>query len=705
MNNEYYEMDVTKENQTIENNDGAVCDEMSQDFDDMEFDIVNERYLIAIDRIKEIATEDVVKAPFVDYFKKVADFVITLDEIKNNISKLKNNEYTIEELESINDKLFSDIYEENYEKSYANPQYAVDTLGYDYGRLLCYLYTTLRGSIRNIYTDRMELVTLRFELFIEIYNYFENLDEVEVKDVIETVYEFEKDNTEIFTDVLVDDRVKPKNSFATDIVMNSDLKDLRYLYQYGEHIGFNEIGMAKFLNSLSQDEIDRLATVYTEGYRMGFVNAGKDLSKKGTVDVRYNIGFERIVRAAIKNFADMGLEPVIYHGGYNTTQFNKQYMFDHKFDDALYLDKAYVKRKLEVAKQAFENRKDLAGKMAGPAVIEIFGENPFEPENKKDAYHLSGEQQKLRVEYMSEYQQIVQQYIRGDERSFTIIAFPIPEFGDNFEEMFRETVKINTLDAEKYGKVQQKIIDTLDKAEFVRVIGKGNNKTYINVQMHELSNPDKETNFENCLADVNIPLGEVFTSPKLTGTNGVLHVSQVYLGDLKYKDLEITFEDGKIKDYTCKNFDTEEENKKYIKENVMFNHDTLPIGEFAIGTNTTAYVIANKYDVVYKLPILIVEKMGPHFAVGDTCYSWEEDVKVYNPDGKEIVARENEISALRKTDPSKAYFSCHTDITIPYDELGEITAVTKDGHEITIIKDGRFVLEGTELLNEAFEEA
>ena len=59
----------------------------------------------------------------------------------------------------------------------------------------------------------------------------------------------------------------------------------------------------------------------------------------------------------------------------------------------------------------------------------------------------------------------------------------------------------------------------------------------------------------------------------------------------------------------------------------MYNHETLPIGEFAIGTNTTAYAIANKFDVVYKLPILIVEKMGPHFAVGDTCYSFEEDVE------------------------------------------------------------------------------
>ena len=59
----------------------------------------------------------------------------------------------------------------------------------------------------------------------------------------------------------------------------------------------------------------------------------------------------------------------------------------------LYFDKAYVKRSLEVRKQAFEKRKELAGKMAGPAVIEIFGETPFEPERKKEAIALSEEQQ------------------------------------------------------------------------------------------------------------------------------------------------------------------------------------------------------------------------------------------------------------------------------------------------------------------------
>jgi hypothetical protein len=130
----------------------------------------------------------------------------------------------------------------------------------------------------------------------------------------------------------------------------------------------------------------------------------------------------------------------------------------------------------------------------------------------------------------------------------------------------------------------------------------------------------------------------------------------------------------------------------------------LPLGEFAIGTNTTAYKMGIEYQVQAKLPILIAEKTGPHFAVGDTCYSYCEDTAVYNPDGKEIIARDNTFSLNRKTDPSKAYFNCHTDITIPYNELGLIEVITKDGEHHKIIENGRFVVPGTEELNQPLEE-
>ena len=66
--------------------------------------------------------------------------------------------------------------------------------------------------------------------------------------------------------------------------------------------------------------------------------------------------------------------------------------------------------------------------------------------------------------------------------------------------------------------------------------------------------------------------------------------------------------------------------------------------------------------------------------------------------------RDNEISEMRKEDVSLAYYGCHTDITIPYDELGSIRTIDDEGDMISIIEDGRFVLPGTEALNEPFGE-
>src|SRR5699024_5718470 len=117
--------------------------------------------------------------------------------------------------------------------------------------------------------------------------------------------------------------------------------------------------------------------------------------------------------------------------------------------------------------------------------------------------------------------------------------WPVPEIGENYPEIFNEVIRINTLDADLYTKVQQTLIDALDQGDYVRVLGKGENQTDIRVNLRELNDPEKETLFENCVADVNIPVGEVFTSPCLEGTEGVLHVSRVYLEGLQFRDLKL----------------------------------------------------------------------------------------------------------------------------------------------------------------------
>ena len=144
---------------------------------------------------------------------------------------------------------------------------------------------------------------------------------------------------------------------------------------------------------------------------------------------------------------------------------------------------------------------------------------------------LNERQQKLRVGFQNEAGQIVNRYIKDDEYGYTIIAYPMPEIDPRYEEIFREIVKINTLDYEKYQRIQQYLIDALDEGVSVHVLGKGENRTDLRVMLHHLNDPAKETNFENCVADCNIPVGEVFTSPSLTGTTGVLHVTGVYLNE------------------------------------------------------------------------------------------------------------------------------------------------------------------------------
>ena len=675
---------------------------------------MKERYELTLQRIAEMNQEETVAEPYRSYFRTMAGFLLKMNDLYRIVAAGEMKNWTLEKCSRFNEELYWDILQEHYDKSYGNPSYAVSVLGETFGKILSFLYTELRGEIVFAYEQRLFDMTIVNELFIEIYNLFEQ-EKVTYRKVKEAVYWYVSDYSDVMMMYRTREQLDTDLNFATSIIMDSDLSDLRYLYQYGEYISENERKTAEFLNTFSQEEIDAIAAVYTEGYREGFAANGMDISKKKLVNIRYSIGFERIIRSAIGQFAAMGLEPVIYRSavhsinkrqmikiGYVSTSPNKQYEFDHRCDGAIYLDKSFVTRKLENLRAAYEEYKAEAEVFGGPACMEIFGETPFEPVNKQEVYTYSEAQEQLEVQYRSQSNQIVNEYIRPEERSFTIIAYPMPEIGDQYEEIFREIIKVNTLDKDLYREIQQKLIDALDQAKEVWVQGKGANQTDIRVQMQERKNPDRETNFENCLADVNIPVGEVFTSQSLSGTNGILNVSEVYLNELKYKDLAITFEDGMIKDYTCKNFETEEENKKYIKENVLYNQETLPIGEFAIGTNTTAYVMAHRYDIVYKLPILIVEKMGPHFAVGDTCYSYCEETRVYNPDGKEIVAKDNECSILRKEDIKKAYFHCHTDITIPYEEIGSITAIGKDGSSTVIIQNGRFGLPGTEALNQPF---
>lgn len=526
----------------------------------------------------------------------------------------------------------------------------------------------------------------------ESLQFINNLSEVEDIEALKIITLNRLNNVSRSVNSIIRNNTIVENPYRK-IVLNSDLDSYNYLYYYGLKVTKNHLQIVDYFMKISEDKITEIAQYTIDAFLRGLQkigNAGTDISKKDYICLFYPMGFEKVAKKICELLE--GKFNVILRL-YDNSEFDKQLDYNHRYDYNFYLSKDYVESYLSCFESALKEKSETFSRYAGPIFIETYGEERFIPKNGFEIFEKVQELSELNSSFDTKYSVIYMNNIRKDT-TFSIISYPCPEIGKDFENIFDETIALNTLDNKKYEAIHQSIIDVLDKSNTVHVTGKNGNKTDITISLAKLEDPNTQTKFENCTADVNVPVGEVFTSPILSGTNGVINVSEIYLNGWKFIDLTLVIEDGFIKEYSCKNYSSEKENLEYINEHLLYDHQTLPMGEFAIGTNTLAYVMGNRYNINDKLDILIAEKTGPHFAFGDTCYSMDEETKVFNPDGKEVIAKDNEVSIKRD---ENAYFGCHTDVTIPYYELGDIVAF---GNEVvTIIKDGKFVLEGTQELN------
>ncbi|MDE7061075.1 MAG: leucyl aminopeptidase, partial [Lachnospiraceae bacterium] len=490
---------------------------------------MRERYTLAKERIAAFANEGM-RQPFRDYFVLLADFIALLTSVVDDVFSGALYQKTLEELREENRLLYADLMPEHYEQSYGNPAFAVKVLGEEYGQILSVLYAEIHSLTACAFEGRLSGITPVFELFIEIYNCFEMEGESTAGEIKEALYYYLHDYQEEFRRARVREKQDPTWTFARDIIMEADLTDLRYLYYFGEYITDNELKLAKFLNAQPEETLHKMASSYTDGYVRGFEVMGADFSSKSIVNIRYVLGFEKMIREAIKNFEGMGKKVTIHRAaanlaargygrkdGYFATSVNRQYEYDHRNDIALCYDKKIQKASLEAARAVFSYYRTEYAAFAGPAVLEVFGESDFSPKNKKESVQRDAKTTKSMLEESRKLGILAMDYLKSEETSYTIIAFPLPSIGEKFEEIFNETIHLNTLNNDSYKKMQQSLIDVLDTGDFVLVRGGNGNRTEMRVRLHPLIHPERETNFENCTADVNIPVGEVFTSPVLEG--------------------------------------------------------------------------------------------------------------------------------------------------------------------------------------------
>lgn len=590
--------------------------------------------------------------------------------------------------------MYQDILPGSYENSYTNPAYAASVFGAELGPAIAAVAGVFREGIAHVDTHRRFclLPLLRFYFAL---SYKMTHERVTVAGLSQVISKYKAETLETSIGLQLHERYSPQSGGELERVLTGE--GPYSLYSAGVYADDNALELWKFTEALPEEKITTMARALVNAYKESFYRERKDIRKKKSVGICYPLGMERLVKAAVPVFKEeIGFVPFVEAA--LAVSPNRQYKYDHRYDWAMYLNAESVENYLAAYAKALEDNRAMLSAYGGVEVIDFFGDGTFSPEMKK-ILEPTEEQNALYSKLMNETERMLENVMGAGTTVFSMVSYPSPMIGEHFGEIFDEMIEINTMDKTHTEKAQNSLINALDKGQSVFIKGRGGNETILTVALWPIENPYRHTNFYNCLADFNVPMGEVYTTPQLAGTTGLLHVEDAYLDGFYFKNLKLWFEDGYVTDYKCDNFETAEEGRKYIEDTLLHPYKTLPMGEFAIGTNTRAYVMADRYQIWDKLPVLISEKCGPHFAIGDTCFAYAEDQSVYNADRKEIKARENEKTALRKDNPEEAYTGIHIDIVLPYDSIERITVNTGRG-TTDLIRAGLFVLPGTDLLNE-----
>ena len=266
-------------------------------------DILQERWELAMQRIKEISPETM---------GIYADYIKVCQTLFNGVAQVINEPHTPRNLRKWNELFYRDIKGEQYTSSMADPAYMNQVFGPKIGSYLCLYYVNFRNAVTAAYEGKLQPIIWQAELFLQLYGILsEEGSGISERSLKETFYYHIHDYDEERMEESMEQMLLPeKSSYLMQLIMDRDHKCLDYLYEYGEYITETEEKTASFLVSLGEEKLAEIASTYTEGYRKGVEIAGIDLTCKKTVQIRYHIGFEPLVRQAVIQFRAMGLEPV-----------------------------------------------------------------------------------------------------------------------------------------------------------------------------------------------------------------------------------------------------------------------------------------------------------------------------------------------------------------------------------------------------------
>ena len=107
-------------------------------------ELAKERFVLVRERVAEIEEKPETEEKYKEYFRQTAQLLQKQTAVYDLWADDAIQKQSLKEAERCNQALYKDILGEAYQTSYANPDYAVEQLGEEFGQLLCCLLYTSR---------------------------------------------------------------------------------------------------------------------------------------------------------------------------------------------------------------------------------------------------------------------------------------------------------------------------------------------------------------------------------------------------------------------------------------------------------------------------------------------------------------------------------------------------------------------------------
>ncbi|MFX1538487.1 MAG: hypothetical protein ACFFDI_30210, partial [Promethearchaeota archaeon] len=147
----------------------------------------------------EAYPEDGEKKDYYHFFRVTAQFILKLADCERALSPEYFTSKSFDALLQENRELYHELFPENYSTSYANPSYCVNVFGDGMGQLLPFFYNYYRKYISFAYTHKIFEMEQYNKLFIEVYRYIRDEEEIDYSKLKELITNLEfKDKTRHF---------------------------------------------------------------------------------------------------------------------------------------------------------------------------------------------------------------------------------------------------------------------------------------------------------------------------------------------------------------------------------------------------------------------------------------------------------------------------------------------------------------------------